>query len=136
MRERSLQSPKMLHSARDVLLQFFRNRQMQDHEVFDTLRQFRLSDYMKCYFCWPKFGCRFVDVSAQDASGHGCMYSRIQAIISIFTAVSLIMTSDEACKRRSGGRGVTIYIYIYIYMCILYVYIYICYPLEIPHGLA
>ena len=94
MRERSFQSPKEIHSARDVRSQFFHNRKnAKKHEVFSipqqimrrTFQQFRLSEYMNWYFRWPKFGCRFVDVSAQDASQHGCMYSRIQAITPIFT---------------------------------------------------
>ena len=66
----------------------------------NSFRQFRLSEYMKCYFCWPKFGCRFVDVSAQDDSQHGCMYSKIQAIVSIFTVVSVLMTSVQVCVSK------------------------------------
>ena len=76
MCERSLQSQKEIHSARDVRLQFFHNRKIQSilgcriqqQMTRNTFRQFRLSAYMKCYSYWPKLGCRMVDVSAQDAS--------------------------------------------------------------------
>ena len=71
-------------------------------------------------------------MSAQDASQHACMYSRIQAIVSIFTVVYVLMIRVHRCissmrwyKPASVDlAGVTMYlqIYVYLYICLFVIY--------------